>query len=181
MRVGSLAVALTLAFIGCVPTAGAQEVEIHNGFVFYAGNYTVDEETFGIYSKGHALEDILKEVPTALDAFHSFESWHTAGGVFTGLSLAAFAVGGIMFAPAVKDEKGVPSSAGIIGIASGGGLLVLGFVFEFISWSRINSAAELYNKDMEIDDGPALRFNPIPMPAVAVSGQGANLALTWRF
>lgn len=181
MRVGSLAVALTLVFICFAPAAGAQEVEIHNGFVFYAGKYTVDEETYGLYAKGHELETLFKEVPAALDAFHSFETWHTTGGVFTGLSLAAFAVGGIMFAPAVKDEKGVPDSAGIIGISAGGGLLVLGLVFEFISWSRINSAAELYNKDMEIDDGPALRFNPIPLPTLAVSDTGANLALHWRF
>ena len=179
MRVGSLAVAVVLALVCLAPTAKAQEIEVHNGFIFYAGKYTVDEETYGLYAKGHELENLLKEVPAALDAFHSFETWHTTGGVFTGLSLAALAVGGVMYLPGVKDE--VPSSAGIIGFASGGGLLVLGFVFEFISWSRINSAAELYNKDMEIDDGPALRFNPIPMPAVAVSGDGANLALTWSF
>jgi len=159
--------------------ASAQEVEIHHGFIFYAGNYSVDEETFGLYEDGHEIATLLKEVPAALGAFHSFETWHTMGNVFTGLSLAAFAFGGVCYMPGVKDE--LPGSTGIISFASGGGLLVLGVVFEFISWSSIGSAAELYNKEMEVDDGPALRFDPVPLPALTLGEGGANLALTWRF
>lgn len=157
----------------------AQEVEVNTGFIFYAGKYTLDEETFGVYAEGHEFETLLKEVPAALDAFHSFETWHTMGSVFTSLSLVAFMFGGVAYMPGVKDS--LPDNIGIYGFAAGGGMLVLGFVFEIVSWSSIGNAAVLYNKDMEVDDGPALRFDPLPVPMLAVNEDGANLALSWSF
>jgi hypothetical protein len=179
MNKGLIAFAVVVAslFLPCI--VQAQEVEVSTGFIFYAGKYTLNEEAFGVYADGHEFENLLKEVPAALDAFHSFETWHTMGNVFTSLSLVAFMFGGVAYMPGVKDS--LPDNIGIYGVAAGGGLLVLGFVFEIVSWSSIGNAADLYNKDMEVDDGPALRLNPLPVPLLAVSEDGANFALSWRF
>ncbi len=171
---------ILVAVVVLLVTAGvsAQEVQIRHGFIFYAGNYTLDEETFGLYEDGHEFSTLLKEVPEALDAFDSFDTWHTMGNVFTGLSLAAFAFGGVCYMPGVKDE--LPASSSTISFATGGGLLALALVFEFVSWSRIGSAAELYSEGVEVDDGPALLFNPGPLPVLTLGGGGAGLALPWR-
>jgi hypothetical protein len=165
----------------CIPVlasnAQAQELTVHHGFWWGGEQYSVDEETFGIYQDGHKLENILKENPEALSAFHSYETWHTTGQVTLGLSLAAIVFGGVTYIPGVDKE--IPEPAGLIGFAVGGGLLAVAAVFEFISWGRISSAAEIHNKDL-IDDSGALKLDA-PIPSLAVTDNGAHLALTWSF
>jgi hypothetical protein len=172
-------IAATLTLLALATKASAQEVQIHHGFIFYAGKYSVDDETFGLYADGHELDALLKEVPKAREAFHSFETWHTMGNVFTGLSLAAIVFGGVAYMPGVKEE--VPEITGIVSFAAGGGLLVLGLVFEFVSWSRISTAAELYNKEMDVDDGTSQRWKLVPIPSLALADGGAQLGLGWQF
>lgn len=157
----------------------AQELQIHHGFVFYAGKYSVDEETFSLYEDGHEFKTLLSESHAAVSAFESFETWHTMGNVLTGLSLAAFAFGGVCYMPGVRDE--LPDSTGVISFAAGGGLLVLGLVSEFISWSQISSAAELYNKEMDIEDGTSLKMDTTPSVMVSLEKGGGGLTLAWRF
>ena len=177
------AIAIVIALSASSLPAAAQEVEVHHGFIFYAGSYTLDEETYGLYEDGHAFAELLDEVPPALAAFHSFETFHTMGNVFTGLSLAAFVVGGVMYMPGVEDEISSASTVALSSFGAGGGLLLLGVVFEFVAWSRISSAAELYNEEMEIDDGPMLRRpDAVPLPSLALLPDGgARLALRWTF
>ena len=157
----------------------AQEATIHHGFLFFASEkYTVDEETFGIYDDGHLFTDLIKENQAAMDAFGSYRGWHITANVFTGLSFAAIVLGGVVYIPGVDKE--VPEVTGVVCFATGGGLLVLGMIFEFIAWGNISEAAEIYNRDL-IDEGPALKFDPIPTPTLALSDDGGHFALTWRF
>jgi hypothetical protein len=155
----------------------AQEIKVHTGFIFYAGKYSMDESTYGLYEEGHKLEGLLKENPSALSAFRGFEGWHTTANVMTGLALGSIVLGGVFYMPGVKDE--VPGYTGIVCFGVGGGLLVFGLVSEFISWSRLSKAEEVFNRSIEVDDGPAL--NLIPMPSFAFLPRGGQLGLTWQF
>ena len=98
--------------------------------------------------------------------------------VFTGLSLAAIAFGGVTFIPGV--EKDLPEKTGMIAFIGGGGFLVLGLVCEFIAWGSIGSAAETYNHDL-MDESPAYRTDALPTPMLAVLPDGGHLTLAWRF
>jgi hypothetical protein len=176
-----VSIAILAAFMFAVGTVPAQEVTIHHGFLFFASEkYTMDEKTYGIYEDGNLFEDVIKDNAEALSQFSSFKTWHTIAIVSTGAAIAACAFGGgyYMFEDDLSEDLG--ESFGLIMFAAGGGLLVLGFVFEFISWGSISSAAETYNKDL-MDEGPALKLDGIPVPTVAVGPDSAHLALTWRF
>jgi len=173
-----LAVVVSFVVFLSVPAA-AQEATIHHGFLFFAGEkYTMDEETFGIYDDGHEFEELIKDNPEALSAFGTYRGLHITANVAWGLSFAAIVFGGAAYIPGVDKKLG--DTAGIIGFATGGGLLLLGTVFEFIAWGQISSAAEIYNRDL-IDEGPALKIDPVPTPTLAVGPDGGHLALTWRF
>ena len=165
----------------CIPmltsNATAQELTVHHGFWWGGEEYTVDEETFGINQDGHKFEIVIKDNPEASSAFSSYQGWHTTGQVTLGLSLAAIVFGGVTYIPGL--DKDIPEPAGMIGFAIGGGLLALAVTFEFISWGRVSSAAEIYNKDL-IDDETAFRLKS-PVPSLAMTDDGAHLALTWTF
>jgi len=159
----------------------AQEVKVHHGFLFFAGEkYTMDEKTYGIYEDGHLFTDVIKENPEAMDAFKSYKTWHVMSLVATGVGLAAFVFGGVYYLFEKDMSEAMGSSAGVIGFATGGGLIVLGMVCEFVAWGNITDAATTYNKKL-IDEGPggSASLEPSLVPQVAI-GPGA-LALTWRF
>jgi hypothetical protein len=168
----------SLAMAMFVSNVHAQELTVHHGFWWGGEKYTVDEETFGIYQDGHLFENLIKDNPEALSAFHSYEGWHLTGQVTLGLSLAAIVFGGVTYIPGVDKE--IPEPAGVIGFAVGGGLLAVAAVFEFISWGSIGSAAETFNKGL-IDDGASGFKLKSPIPSLAMTGDGAHLALTWAF
>jgi len=155
----------------------AQEIKVHTGFIFYSGKYTLDEETRGLYDEGHQLAALLAESPQALEAFRSFEGWHMTANVMTGLALGAIVLGGVFYMPGVVDE--VPSYSGYVCFGIGGGLLVFGLVSEFVSWGRLHAVEELHNKSVDIDDGPALQW--IPVPSLGLAEGGGQLGLTWAF
>lgn len=160
-------------------SASAQEVTIHHGFLFFASEkYTMDQGTYGIYEDGHEFKELLKDNPKALSKFKSYQGWHTTALVSTGLSLAAFVFGGFCYMDAVNKE--IPEGTGVIALASGGGLLALGFIFEFISYGSISGAAETYNKGL-MDDESSATFDPVPSTAIALLPGGGQFALTWRF
>ncbi|HUU00023.1 MAG TPA: hypothetical protein VM425_01135 [Myxococcota bacterium] len=170
---------LSLAFALTAVCAQAQEATVHHGFLFFAGEkYTVDEKTYGIYDDGHEFEKLIGENPEALSAFGSYEAWHITADVFTGLSFAAIVFGAVYYMPGVA--KKLPESTGIISFASGGGLLVAGIVFELFAYGSISSAAEIYNREL-IDEGPALELNKVPVPTLALTPGGAQLAFSWHF
>jgi hypothetical protein len=156
----------------------AQEIRIHSGFIFYSGKYSVDEETFGLYAEGHKLSELLKESPKALEAFQYFEGWHMTANVMTGLALGAIVLGGVFYIPGV-DKSIDAQTAAIASFAAGGGLLIFGLISEFVSWGRLSTAAELFNKSVDVDDGPAMRW--IPAPSLGFSEHGGQLGLTWSF
>ena len=156
----------------------AQEVKVNKGFVFYAGSYSLDEQTYGLYEEGHAFRDVLKEVPAALSQFESYEFMHMTGNVLLGLGLVAAVVGGVAVMPGVKEE--VPESLALIGFAGGAGLAVAAVVFEFVSWSSLSGAVDTYNKEMDVDDGPAFNFSA-PLPMLALTENAGFLSLGWRF
>ncbi|MBW1811553.1 MAG: hypothetical protein JRJ87_25425 [Deltaproteobacteria bacterium] len=171
--------ALSIALFVGTATVHAQEATIHHGFLFFAGEkYAVDEEIYGIYDDGNLFEDLIKENAAALDQFKSYRAWHITANVFTSFSFAAIVFGAVCYMPGV--DKHLEPPAGIIGFASGGGLLVLGMVFEFIAWGSITGAAETYNKEL-IDEGPSLKLNGMPTPTLALAPGGGHFALTWRF
>ncbi|MBN2493608.1 MAG: hypothetical protein JXR96_03365 [Deltaproteobacteria bacterium] len=173
----SLSIAAVLVALSA--SAHAQEAKIHHGFLFFASeSYTMDEETYGIWEEGHHYEDQIKENAAALAAFNSYRTWHTTGIVFTGMSLASVVVGAVMYMPGVSKE--VPEHIGAYIMAGGGGLLVMGIVFEFISWGKITDSARIYNSEL-MDEGPALDMDALPSPTLALTEGGAHLALTWRF
>jgi len=159
-------------------TALAQEIRVHTGFIFYSGKYSVDEETFGLYAEGHKLAALLKESPKALEAFESFEGWHMTANVMTGLALGAIVLGGVFYIPGL--EKSIDAqTAAIASFATGGGLLIFGLICEFVSWGRLSTAEELFNKSVDVDDGPAMQW--IPVPSLGVGEHGGQLGLTWAF
>ncbi len=160
-------------------SAQAQEAAIQHGFLFIVGeDYSVDEKTFGIYEDGNTFADLIKENQEALEKFESYGTWHVTANVMTGLSLAAFTFGAATYMPAF--EKELPESAGLISFLSGGGLLLVGMVCEFIAWGSISSAAEIYNSDL-MDEGPAYQINALPTPMLAVLPDGGHLSLAWNF
>lgn len=173
---------LGLVFVLAAASATAQEAIIHHGFLFFAGEqYTVDEETFGIYDDGHRFEELISDNPEALSQFHSYEGWHTTAIVATSLSIAAVVFGGAYYMFEKDMSESLGESTGIASFAAGGGLLALGMVFEFIAWGSISSAAETYNEAL-MDEGPGIGLDGVPLPSVAVTDDGgAHLALTWRF
>ncbi|MBW2700861.1 MAG: hypothetical protein JRF33_08575 [Deltaproteobacteria bacterium] len=179
MRKSLLFVILTVTGVLVAGNALAQEAKINHGFLFFASeHYTVDEETFSIYEDGHLYETLIKDNVEALDAFHSYETWHVTSIVTTAFSLAAIVAGGILYMPGV--EKEVPTNSGIYGFAAGGGLLLVSVAFELIAWSSISSSAEIYNKEL-IDEGPAMKFDAMPSTTLALSEDSAHFALTWKF
>jgi hypothetical protein len=177
-------VAVLAGFVLAAGGVQAQEVTIHHGFLFFVGEkYTMDEKTYGIYEDGNKFEDVVKENADALSSFKSFKVWHTVANISAGTSFGIIALGLLyqgIYDEISKDldlgENGGLLMAGV----GGGGLLVLSMVFEFISWGSISSAAETYNKEL-MDEGPALEFDGIPLPTLAVGPRGAHLALTWHF
>lgn len=169
-----------LVFIISNRDAGAQEVKIHHGFLFFAGEtYTVDEQTFGIYEDGHEFAKLIGENKEALDYFHSYRSWHTTAYVMVGFSCAAIVFGGVVFMPGM--DKHISSDVGLYSFASAGGFLALGFVFEFVAWGKISSAAEIYNKGLFDDGTGALDIDMKPTLAFSPLDQGGVLTLAWRF
>jgi hypothetical protein len=176
-------VAILVAFALAAGAAGAQEVTIHHGFLFFAGEkYTMDEKTYGIYEDGNKLEEVLKENADALSSFSSFKTWHTVANLTAGTSFGVIALGLLyqgIYSEVSKDldlgENGGWLIAGI-----GGGLFALSIVFEVIAYGSISSAAETYNKDL-MDEGPEAGLDVVPVPTVAVGPKSAHLALTWRF
>jgi hypothetical protein len=176
-------VAILAAFALAAGAAGAQEVTIHHGFLFFAGEkYTMDEKTYGVYEDGNKLEEILKENAGALSSFHSFETWHTIANISAGTGFGVIALGLLyqgIYSEVSKDldlgENGGWLIAGI-----GGGLFALSIVFEVIAYGSISSAAETYNKEL-MDEGPEAKLDGIPVPTLAVGPKSAHLALTWHF
>jgi hypothetical protein len=177
-------VAILAAFALAAGSAGAQEVTIHHGFLFFAGEkYTMDEKTYGIYDPSNKLEEVLKENADALSSFHSYQTWHTIANISAGTSFGLIALG--LLYQGIYDEVSKDLDLGenggwLIAGVGGGGLLALSFIFEFIAWGSISSAAETYNKEL-MDEGPALKLDPVPIPTLAVGPKSAHLALTWRF
>ena len=170
---------LTVFGVLIAGNAMAQEAKIHHGFLFFASeHYTVDGETFSIYEDGHLYESLIKDNIEALDSFHSYETWHLTSIVATTFSLAAIVAGGVLYMPGV--EKEVPTNSGLYGFAAGGGLLVMGVVFEFIAWSSMSNSAEVYNKEL-IDEGVGMNFDLMPSTTLALSPDAAHFALTWRY
>jgi hypothetical protein len=179
-----ITLAILTGFALAAGVAGAQEVTIHHGFLFFAGEkYTMDEKTYGIYEEGNKLENVLKENADALSGLNSYGTWHTIANISAGTSLGLIALGLLyqgIYSEVSKDlDLGENGGLLIAGIG-GGGLLALSIVFEFIAWGSINSAAETYNKGL-MDEGPALKLDGIPTPTVAIGPKSAHLALTWRF
>jgi len=177
-------VAILAVFALGAGSAGAQEVTIHHGFLFFAGEkYTMDEKTYGIYEEGNTLENVLKENADALSSFNGFKTWHTIANISAGTSLGLIALGLLyqgIYDEVAKDLDLGENGGWLIAGIGGGGLLVLSFVCEFIAWGSISSAADTYNQEL-MDEGPALKLDGIPIPTVAVGPQSAHLALTWRF
>ncbi|RME26114.1 MAG: hypothetical protein D6806_06735 [Deltaproteobacteria bacterium] len=160
----------------------AQEATVSHGFLFFASEkYTVDEQTFGIWDDGHEFRELIKDNAEALSAFESYRTWHVTANVTVGLSLAAFVFGGISYMPGVR--KSFPDSAGLIAFGAGGGLVLLGCVFEFVAWGKITDAAEIYNKGL-FDDGTVGSVpssKPVPSVLVVPTEGGATVALGLRF
>lgn len=178
---------ITLAILaGCMLAAGgvqAQEVTIHHGFLFFAGEkYTMDEKTYGIYEDSNKFEEVIKENAGALSSFSSFKVWHMVANVSAGTSFGIIALGLLYYGiyDEIAKDLDLGENGGLFMALGGGGLFVLSVVFEFIAWGSISSAAETYNQQL-MDEGPALKLDKIPTPTVAVGPQGAHLALTWRF
>ncbi len=160
--------------------AFAQEVKVHHGFLFFAGeSYTVDEQTFGIHDDGHEFSKLIAESKRAVDYYDSYRSWHITANVLIGFSFAAIVFGGVAYMPGV--EKNLPENIGLYSFASGGGLLVLSCVFEFIAWGKISSAAEAYNKGLFDDGTGALDTGLIPTAVFSPAENGGYLSLAWRF
>jgi hypothetical protein len=160
-------------------SAASQEAKIHHGFLFFAvEKYTMDEKTYGIYDDGHEFQRLIKENPRALEQYQSYRTWHTTALVFTGLSLASFAFGGAYYIFEKDMSSALGNGAGLIGLAGGGGLLALGFVFEFVSWGSLTRAAEIYNKGL-MDDGPGSASNNAWKPTLALAP--GSFSLTWKY
>ena len=176
-----LTVALVVGMLQVSLPAGAQEVKISHGFLFFAGEkYTMDEKTYGISEDGHELSEVLKDNAAALAKYKSYKAWHTTAYVMLGASLASIVFGGVYYGFKKDMEESLGSSAGIVSFAIGGGFLALSLTFEFISYGSISGAAEVYNKGL-IEEGPgssAQKDQPL-VPRVAL-GPGA-LSLTWKF
>ena len=168
--------------LGCLLaplSAAAQEASVSHGFLFFASEkYTVDEQTYGIWDDGHEFIDLIKENPQAVTAFRSYRAWHAAANVSVGLSLAAFVFGGISYMPGVR--KSFPDSTGLIAFGAGGGLVVVGCIFEFIAWGRISNAAEIYNRGL-FDDGTVGQAPATPTVTLVPTDGGATVAVGMRF
>lgn len=149
-----LCASVCVLLVGMASLGRAQEVQTRHGFIFYSGSYRLDEQTFGLYEEGHKYEALIKDVPLALSKFKSYRTLHTLGNVSVGLGLAAFVLGAVKYMPAVGED--LPESMGIASFGTGGGLLILGLVFEFISWSSLGASADVYNHATGIEDGSAL-------------------------
>jgi hypothetical protein len=176
-------VAILATFVLAAGGAQAQEVTIHHGFLFFAGEkYTMDEKTYGIYEEGNKFENVIKDNAGALSSFNSFKAWHTVANISAGTSFGVIALGllyqGIY--NEVSKDLDLGENGGFLITGIGGGLFVLSMVFEFIAWGSSSSAAETYNKEL-MDEGPALKLDGIPLPTVAIGSDSAHLALTWRF
>ena len=175
--------AVLAAFMLAAGAVPAQEVTVHHGFLFFAGEkYTMDEKTYGINEEGNKFEDVIKENASALSSFNSYKVWHTVANISAGTSFRVIALG--LLYQGIYDEISkdldLGENGGFLIAGIGGGLFVLSMVFEFISWGSITSAAETYNKEL-MDEGPELGLGGIPLPTVAVGSKSAHLALTWRF
>ena len=176
-------VAILAAFALAAGSVAAQEVTIHHGFLFFAGEkYTMDEKTYGIYEEGNKLEQVLKENADALSSFNSYETWHTIANISAGTSFGVIALG--LLYQGIYDEVSrdldLGKNGGWLIAGIGGGLFALSIVFEVIAYGSISSAADTYNKEL-MDEGPEAGLDIVPQPAVAVGPEGAHLALTWRF
>jgi hypothetical protein len=159
----------------------AQEANIHHGFLFFASEkYTVDEKTFGINEDGHLFEELIKDNKEALSQLNSYKAWHTTAFVFTGLSAAAFLFGGAYYIFEKDMSNSLGESAGIISFTSGGGLLALGVIFEFISWGSISGAAETYNKSL-MDDGTTWKLDNSPSYNISLMIGGSSIGLRLQF
>jgi hypothetical protein len=178
---GFAGLVLATVLLGWISSAMAQEAVIHHGFLFFAREkYSVDEQTFPINKDGNRFADLIKENKAALAKLDGYDTWHTTALVASGCSIAGLVFGAAYYAFYDDMSRMLGDSAGLISLATGGGLFLVASAFEFVAWGKISDAAHMYNGQL-MDDGSASLQTNLPRLSLAVTPDKTWAGLTWAF